>query len=107
MDCLEDIVAKIINKDADYILAVKQNQRRLYENIQDEFRFSKAIQLASSIGLDRGRIEIRTYSIIKEFHHLENVKNWKESKTIIRVEGFQKAVRSHWSIENKLHWTLI
>lgn len=134
MGCQEDIAAKIISREADYILAVKQNQKQLYEDVENEFRFSKAIQSMSSVDLDHGRIETRTCSIINEFHHLQNVKKWKDLKTIIRVESkrefknstkptetatrfyissveakaedFQKAVRSHWSIENKLHWTL-
>ena len=134
MGCQEDIAAKIISKKADYILAVKQNQKQLYEDIEDEFRFSKTIQSTTSVDLDHGRIETRTCSIINQFQHLQNTERWENLKTIIRIESkrefknstkpsetatrfyissveakaedFQKAVRSHWSIENKLHWTL-
>jgi predicted transposase YbfD/YdcC len=35
------IVNKIIENGADYILAVKENQEQLLEEIKDEFRFSK------------------------------------------------------------------
>jgi len=88
----------------------------------------------TSVDLDHGRIETRTCSIINQFQHLQNTERWENLKTIIRIESkrefknstkpsetatrfyissveakaedFQKAVRSHWSIENKLHWTL-
>ena len=39
MGCQEKIAQTIIDKKADYILAVKENQKQLYQNIEDEFRF--------------------------------------------------------------------
>ncbi|QMU63046.1 MAG: ISAs1 family transposase [Flavobacteriaceae bacterium] len=33
----EKIAKIIIDKKADYVLAVKENQKQLYQNIQDEF----------------------------------------------------------------------
>ena len=33
-----EIVDKIIDCEADYVLAVKENQKQLYQDIQDEFR---------------------------------------------------------------------
>jgi hypothetical protein len=41
MGCQKEIANKIIEKDADYILAVKANQEQLLEDIEDEFRFAK------------------------------------------------------------------
>ena len=41
MGTQKEIAKKIIEIDADYILAVKDNQPQLLEHIQDEFRFSK------------------------------------------------------------------
>jgi len=134
MGCQTDIASKIIDKQADYILAVKQNQKQLYEDIQDAFRFSKAVQTATSVDLDHGRIETRECHIINRFEHLQDMKKWRGLKTIIKIEStrefknskkptekatrfyisslqaeaedFMKAIRSHWSIENKLHWML-
>ena len=134
MGCQENIASKIIEQKANYILAVKQNQKELYHNIEDEFRFSKSMKSAISEGVDHGRIETRTCSVINQFDHLQNIGKWKNLKSIIRVEAvrefkhsekpeetatryyissaefdadvFQKAIRSHWAIENKLHWTL-
>jgi predicted transposase YbfD/YdcC len=134
MGCQQDIADKIIDSDADYVLAVKENQKQLYQDIQDEFRFGKDIQTHLSEDLDHGRIETRKCSIIKDFKFIEDTNRWSELKTIIKIEStrefknsdkpaetatryyissliakpedFQKIIRSHWHIENKLHWTL-
>ena len=134
MGCQEEIARKIIKEEANYILAVKENQKRLYQEIQDEFRFGKKIKTSLSEDLDHGRIETRKCSIITAFKFIENREKWSELKTIIKIESvrefknsdkptetatrfyisslianaekFQDAIRLHWGIENKLHWVL-
>lgn len=39
------IVEKIIDNGADYILAVKENQKQLLQQVVDEFKFSKNIEV--------------------------------------------------------------
>lgn len=134
MGCQTDIAEKIIKKQADYILAVKGNQEQLYQDIEDEFRFGKQIQTHLSEELDHGRIETRACSIITDFKFIADGNKWKNLTTVIKIESirefknsdklvekatryyissldakpedFQNAIRSHWGIENKLHWTL-
>lgn len=134
MGCQTDIAEKIVEKGADYILAVKGNQEQLLENIQDEFRFGKHIATSVSEDLDHGRIETRTCNVITDFQFITPKTKWKKLNTIVRIDSkrefknsgkpteiatryyissliatpkdLQKAIRSHWSIENKLHWTL-
>jgi predicted transposase YbfD/YdcC len=134
MGCQTNIATKIIAKDADYILAVKGNQEQLYQDITDEFKFSKNVNTSLEEDLDHGRIETRKCSIITDFKFIEKINKWKNLKTLVKIESirefknskkptekavryyisslnaeakdFQKAIRSHWSIENKLHWTL-
>ena len=134
MGCQQEIADKIIDCEADYVLAVKENQKQLYQDIQDEFRFGKDIQTHLSEDLDHGRIETRKCSIINDFKFIEDDSKWTELKTVIKIEStrefknsdkptetatryyisslianpedFQKIIRSHWHIENKLHWTL-
>lgn len=134
MGCQTEIASKIIEKDAAYILAVKENQKQLYLNIQDEFSFGKNIKTKVHQDLDHGRIETRKCSVITDFAHIENPERWEQLKSIIKIESirefknsdkptqtatryyissleanpedFQKSIRSHWTIENKLHWTL-
>lgn len=134
MGCQTDIADKIIEQEADYILAVKGNQEQLLEDIKDEFRFAKAIDLNTNQNVDHGRIETRVCSCITDFKFVSKGSRWKNLKTVIKLERtrefknsdratehathyyissleanskiFQNAIRSHWAIENKLHWTL-
>lgn len=134
MGCQTAIAEKIIEKNADYVLAVKNNQEQLLENIEDEFRFSKEIEIFEDIDLGHGRMETRKCSVLSKFQHIENQDKWKNLQSIVRIEStrefknsdkpkeksvryyisslkvsakeFQHITRSHWSIENKLHWIL-
>lgn len=134
MGCQQKIASAIIEKDADYILAVKENQKHLYEDIELEFKLTDAEQENSSLDFGHGRIETRKCSILTNLKGIEGATNWKNLNTIIKVESirefknsdrdneescryyissliadaekFQNAIRSHWAIENKLHWSL-
>ena len=134
MGTQKEIAKKIVGSDADYILAVKGNQPQLLEDIKDEFRFSKSIASDLSQDIGHGRIETRVCSVIDHFHFIDNNNQWEELSSIIKIEStrefknsnkpiekatryyisnlnekakdFQTKIRSHWSIENKLHWTL-
>lgn len=130
-----DIAEKIIKNEADYILAVKENQKQLLEEIKDEFTFAKAIEIDTNIDIGHGRIETRKCSVISNFLFVENKdQKWKNLNQVIKIESirefknsdkptekatryyisslennanqYQKNIRSHWGIENKLHWTL-
>ena len=134
MGCQKEIATAIIKKDADYILAVKENQKKLCQNIEDEFRFGKNIKSSTSNDLGHGRIETRVCSIVTDFQFIKPVNKWENLTTVVKIEStrefknsdkptetatryyissletsteyFQKAIRSHWGVENKLHWTL-
>ena len=38
MGCQRDIAEQIVAAEADYVLAVKENQRQLYDNVKDLFQ---------------------------------------------------------------------
>lgn len=129
-----EIVNKIVENNADYILAVKENQKQLLEDLQDELRFSKNTLIDETIDIGHGRIETRKCSVVSEFQFIEKTTKWCDLKSIIKIESirefknsdkptenavryyisnridiaenFQKYIRSHWEVENKLHWTL-
>ena len=140
MGCQSTIATLIKKKNADYILAVKDNQKQIHEQLK---WFFDDIQLPSDVdtGLvnhettftkDHGRIERRDYLIsseidwmAKELEGFPDVKSIGMSrcrrtvgnKTSVEkryyitsldpdCELFMKAVRSHWGIENKVHWVL-
>ena len=134
MGCQQEIARKIIEQEADYILAVKENQKQLHQDIVDEFRFGKNIQVDLSEDLDHGRIETRKCSVITDFRFIENKQEWTGIKSIVKIESIrefknsdkpnetatryyisslltgakqlQRTIRLHWGIENKLHWVL-
>ena len=91
MGCQEKIAKTIIDKKADYVLAVKENQKQLYyRDIQDEFRFAKNSEICIDQDLDHGRIETRKCSIITDFKHIENIDKWKQLKSIIKNRKSQR-----------------
>jgi predicted transposase YbfD/YdcC len=134
MGCQKEIAKTIIDNDANYILAVKENQASLLETVQDEFLFSKDITKDISVDGDHGRIETRVCSVITDFQHVDKNGEWENLSAVIKIESqrefknsdkptekairyyissctlepneFQKSIRSHWAIENKLHWVL-
>ena len=129
-----DIANKIIENNADYILAVKENQPQLLEEIKDEFKFSKHIETDTDIDFGHGRIETRSCSVVSEFQFIKDDNKWDKLQQIIKIDSirefknsdkqpekatryyiaslvdtavnYQKNIRSHWGVENKLHWTL-
>ena len=133
MGCQQDIAEKIVGKGADYILAVKNNQEHLCDDLQEAFEQGKDVQSHVQVNAAHGRIEKRTCSIIKDTDWICKQQRWKNMQTLIKIESertckqsqakevqtryyisshrgnaawFNEAVRAHWGIENKLHWTL-
>jgi predicted transposase YbfD/YdcC len=66
------IAEKIIDKGADYILTVKENQKSLSEEIEDEFRFGKKVEVFEHLDIGHGRIETRKCSFISDFQFINN-----------------------------------
>ena len=133
MGCQTEITQKIVDAQADYVLAAKANQPELLQNIVDEFRFNKNFDRSTDIDYGHGRIETRTCTVISDFIHMEHLEKWSNLNAVVRIESvrefkatgnhetatryyisslkqnaekLQQVVRNHWAIENKLHWTL-
>ena len=133
MGCQQDIATKIIEKEADYILAVKGNQAHLYDDIKEAFEQEKLIVSDIQLNADHGRIEKRICSIITNTDWVCKKDKWEGLQMLIRIQSertqkatgttetqtryyitshkadaqfFNHAVREHWGIENKLHWVL-
>ena len=97
MGCQTEIAQKIVNKGGDYLLAVKNNQKHLAQDIKEHFdlEFSQTIPFegiahdyAQTIEKNRGRIETRACWTISEpefIAHIRNHQAWAELKTIALV----------------------
>lgn len=134
--CQKDIAAEIVRRKGDYLLAVKENQPRLYEDIE---RLALAALEADYAGLSRhtaeenghGRAEFRFCFVLTELAAIRDRALWAGLKSVVCVvrsrtvngktsdetqyyissraggaKAYQQAVRRHWSIENECHWVL-
>jgi predicted transposase YbfD/YdcC len=95
-----DIAEKIIKNKADYILAVKENQKKFLEEIKDEFKFAKEIQIDTNTDIGHGRIETRKCSVISNFLFIQNKdEKWKKINQVIKKESIKEFKNSDKAIE--------
>ena len=95
MGCQREIVKKIVEKNADYIIAVKKNQPTLYEQIKQLFKQAietqgKDLNMSSfnSREMNRGREEIRDYLMIADVaKQIDPLQKWKKLTSIGMVES--------------------
>jgi predicted transposase YbfD/YdcC len=82
------IAEKIREKGADYILAVKDNQKELHSQVKDEFRFAnRSVVSTENVDFGHGRIETRKCKVIADFQFVKNESNkWKDLKCVVEVE---------------------
>ena len=133
MGCQREIASQIISKEAEYILAVKGNQGCLEEDIERSIRYLKPSDQWQEDDFGHGRIESRRCMVYDTLSFIDRKERWVGLKTIVKVESTRymkstgkeeketrfyissllpdaqtigKAIRSHWGIENSLHWTL-
>ena len=131
--CQKDIASAIIDKGADYVLSLKENQPALHEQVVESFTEFKPDAVSQTLDYGHGRIETRTCSVLTDLWMVEHKNSWKGLKTLVRLESertfkatgevqretryyisslspdpkiIAHAVRSHWGIENSLHWCL-
>ena len=101
---VQDIVKCIIEQEAGYILAVKQNQKQLYESIQEEFRFGKDIAEHIHQDLEHGRIETRKCSVIDSFKFIVNQGKWVGLESMIRIESIRNFKNSNKPSETAIRY---
>jgi predicted transposase YbfD/YdcC len=133
MGCQTEIAEKIRGKGADYILAVKENQKGLYEQVEKVSNITAPASVDVDLDSGHGRVETRKCTVIDDLRFFDVDNKWKDLKTVIKVESerFIKSgnkiqtetrfyisnlpadaksinhkIRSHWAIENNLHWKL-
>lgn len=139
MNCQKKTAQKVVEKDADYVLDVKDNQEGLCTAIQELFEFAAEQDFVDcdyhkTVDKDHGRIEVRecwTTSAPDYLWYLPNLDQWAGLRSIAMVRSERRrnketmvkhryfisslesdakltlqAVRTHWEIENKVHWLL-
>lgn len=141
MGCQKEIAKTIIEQEAEYVLALKENQGHLYEDVVklfDDLEASDfkayAFSQEQTVNKNHGRIETRTCWVIGDpniLMHLRDALEWEGLGAVVKVHARRQsgedvsqrdryflsslkkdakellaAIRSHWSIENELHWVL-
>jgi predicted transposase YbfD/YdcC len=144
MGCQREIAQKIVDKKADYVLALKGNQGTLREDVEVFVAEQKAngfketrISRDETVDGDHGRIETRTTTVIHDVDWLQQRHNWPGLKGVVMVDSIREIpgsspgtnkieretrfyitslvllanhlgpiVRSHWAVENSLHWVM-
>ena len=141
MGCQKEIAAEIVNQEADYVLALKENHGRLYEDVkllfddleESSFRAYK-YDNHRTVNKGHGRIEVRrcwTISDPELLRYLRGATEWEKLQSVVKVQAERRvdqdrsvedryylsslagdaektlaATRTHWRIENSLHWVL-
>ena len=141
MGCQKDIAQGILDRGADYVLALKENQGQLYEDVRDLFEGAEEFgfegvphDYATTLNKNHGRIERRECWTISDpscLEYLSTGQDWPSLRSVVKVVGRRETpeettvqpryyissldapaerllevVRTHWSIENSLHWSL-
>jgi predicted transposase YbfD/YdcC len=140
LGCQKEIAAAIVDKKADYVLTLKENQGSLYSDVallfadleqsgQRDYQWDSA----ETIEKGHGRIDVRQCWTITgaAVRALPSAANWKGLRSVMKVRDERRlpdkteveiryyissltgeaeqllwAKRTHWSIENGLHWVL-
>jgi predicted transposase YbfD/YdcC len=87
MGCQKDIAEKIIDKDANYILALKGNQENLQQQVLDSFRFLPPVSISGETDAGHGRVEIRRCSAIEDLSMIKHNEKWKNLKSLVKIES--------------------
>jgi predicted transposase YbfD/YdcC len=133
LNCQRAIASQIVEQGGDYALALKANQATLHADVSlyldDPAR--EAGDTDTTVDADNGRIETRTATVTTNIDWLQHHHKWpglvcigKITRTretavktevetayyllskVMTAERFNAVVRSHWAIENRLHWRL-
>lgn len=136
MGCQKDIVAQIVEKKGDYVIAVKGNQEKLQAAVQSTLEAameaSTAMPTILRVEKKHGRQERRLYTVMPVPDDFAELAQWKGLRSLViatreyvdakgelhagvryyisslpaEVKRIAAAVRGHWAIENSLHWVL-
>ena len=135
------IAEQIVAGGADYVLALKGNQKGLAEDVRRLFEWAHSIDFAElehehlrTVTKGHGRVETRQCWTIADPRYVGDLLQggqWKSLRSVAQVtlecrvgeqvtietryyisslpggaKQIQQAVRSHWGIENSVHWVL-
>ena len=110
MGCQKKIAKVIVDQEADYLLAVKDNQPKLHQAVQDYFTQANEmafegynIDFAETNDKGHGRIESRRCWVgYDALSHIEGSENWEGLQTIVILES-ERTVKEETTIEHRYY----
>ena len=133
LNCQRDIARRIVDQGGAYVLALKGNQGTLHSDVTLflEDPETRPMDTHTTVNGDHGRIETRACSISTDIRWLRESHQWPGLAAIGKVvrtretrakvitetayyplsaplsaDRFGQVARSHWAVENSLHWCL-
>lgn len=127
----KEIAPKIVqDKKASYVLAVKDNQKNLHEQILETGKMVQQSSTYKEIDADHEQIEERVYKIYRDLNFVTAAWNWENHSALFVVESrrydkkeqiqseqkrcyitylprgksrtIDQAIRSHWSVKSSI-----
>lgn len=88
MGCQKEIATQIVDLKGDYLLAVKDNQKALCEDITSAFKVYKKEEktIFETLEINGSRVERRECKMMTDISHIEQVNQWKNLRTFIVIE---------------------
>ena len=133
LNCQRGIAQQVVDQGGDYVLALKGNQGTLHDDVTTylDDPAAKVTAAAPTVDAEHGRIETRTATVSTDIAWLRDDHQWPGLSAIGKVvrvretpartttetayyllstplsaERLNEVVRSHWGVENRLHWRL-
>jgi predicted transposase YbfD/YdcC len=137
MGCQKAIVERIVEKGADYLIALKANQETLHEAAKEALAGREEHwegSYAETFEEGHGRVETRRCWVTSRVKEYARHEEWKRLGSFVLVESertvkeknetqveqryfisslpaddaarLAAVVRTHWAVENDLHWSL-
>ena len=133
MGCQTNIVEKVVDAGADYVIGLKGNQPTLLEDAELTSRTHRPVRVLSTTDCGHGRVEERKYLFYNDLSCLCGAERWKGLQMVVKVETTQTdkktgketsdtryfitshdesmadrvaySIRRHWAVES-MHWQL-
>jgi predicted transposase YbfD/YdcC len=110
MGCQTEITAKIVEKEADYVLAVKGNQGNLHDDLVQYFDWALEEPFHQTVYSQdettdggHGRIEVRRTYATDDIEWLRKKAEWKGLQAIAMVESERTVVGERTSVERRYY----
>ena len=126
------IAEEIVDSGADYILALKGNQGTLLQDAELMEKEERPVSESEEVDKEHGRVETRSCKVYRPTEWIRQNHGWKGLQSIVKITAvrwnatskeettetrwyisslgseadFISHIRSHWGVENSLHWVL-